>query len=69
MNNVIIYNAPAKSDTQADIVAVWKQAVLGNASARQAFLQRIMPGAELDGAAAAEVELLDAYRKPNRAAA
>ena len=68
MNNVITYNAPAKSDTQADIVAMWKQAVLGSASARQAFLQRIMPADAL-AVALAEVDLLDSYRKPNRAAA
>jgi hypothetical protein len=68
MNNQAIVNGSMARDQRADIVALWRQAVLGNAAARRVFLQRIMPAHALP-AAPAPIELRPARRQQPRAAA
>ena len=69
MNNLLVYTAPDAIDTHGDIVALWQQAVLGNAKARQALLKRIMPASAVGMTPAVEIDSLSAYRKQVRAAA
>ena len=70
MNNRIIYNKSAAVDPQGDIVALWRQAVLGDRAALQAFLRRVMPDDTVDMPPAIVVtDVPFARRRPTRAAA
>jgi hypothetical protein len=47
VNNQTLFNGSVALDPQAEIVELWRQAVLGDAAARQIFLRRIMPESAL----------------------
>jgi hypothetical protein len=47
VNNQTLFNGSVALDPQAEIVELWRQAVLGDAAARRIFLQRIMPASAL----------------------
>ncbi len=44
MNKQTLINMPLISNGQEDIVALWQRSIRGEANARKALLQRIMPG-------------------------
>ena len=58
MSNQIRHNGTAAIEVQDEIVALWRQAVLGDAAARRALLWRMMPASAIEMPPAIIVERL-----------
>jgi hypothetical protein len=68
VNKRMTYNGTMAPSTRDDVVDLWRQAVLGDASARRSFLLRIMPQSEMPAAPVIEFDSRAGRRRRDRAA-
>jgi hypothetical protein len=70
MNNQTRQNGSMAIEERVEIVALWRQAVLGDAAARRALLWRIMPASAIEmPPVIIEFDMRRAHRQPDRVAA
>jgi len=70
MNIQTIHHKSAAIDREVELVTLWRQAILGDAAALQAFLRRVMPANAVEVSPAIVVsDVSFDHRRPTRAAA